>query len=106
MIGCHAAAALARAGHEVRALVRDPDKLARVMAPFGLAGSIEARPGDVTDPASVGEALRGCDALLHSAGLFSHALCDAALLRAVNVRGAEVVLNAACKEGVARIGFV
>jgi dihydroflavonol-4-reductase len=106
MIGCHAAAALVRAGHEVRALVRDPDKLPRVMAPFGLADAIEARAGDVTDPASVGEALRGRDGLLHSAGLFSHALADAALLSAVNVRGTETVLNGACKAGVARIVFV
>ncbi len=106
MIGCHAAAALARAGHEVRALVRDPHKLDRVMAPFGLAGAIEARSGDVTDPASVGEALRGCDALIHSAGLFSHALSDAALLQAVNMRGTETVLSAGCKAGLARIVFV
>jgi len=106
MIGCHGAAALARAGHEVRALVRDPHKLPRVMAPFGLADAIEAHAGDVTDPGSVGEALRGCDALLHSAGLFSHALSDAGRLSAVNVRGTENVLNGACKAGVRRIVFV
>ena len=34
MIGCHAAAGLAAAGHGVTALVRDPEKLTRVMAPF------------------------------------------------------------------------
>jgi nucleoside-diphosphate-sugar epimerase len=106
LIGCHGAARLARAGHSVRALVRDAEKLSRVLAPFGVASDVEARTGDVTDLASVESALSGCDALLHCAGLFSHELADAERLRAVNVRGAELVLSAARKVDLARIVFV
>src|SRR5262249_44599708 len=106
LIGCHAAARLAQSGHAVRALVRDAGKLRRVLAPFSAAGAVEAQLGDVTDPASVEAALRGCDALLHCAGLFSHQLADAKRLHTVNVRGAELVMNAACKAGLARVVFV
>jgi len=106
LIGCHAAARLAQSGHAVRALVRDADKLPRVLAPFALGDAVESHLGDVTDPASVEAALRGCDALLHCAGFFSHNLGDAERLRSVNVVGTELVLNAACKAGLARIIFV
>ncbi len=106
LIGCHAAARLAQAGHEVRALVRDPAKLRRVMAPFRCGDAVAGVDGDVTDPASVEAAVRGCGALLHSAGLFSHELGDAALLQSVNVRGAELVLGAALRSGVTRIVYV
>ena len=106
LIGCHAAARLAHSGHAVRALVRDADKLRRVLAPFAIGDGVEAHPGDVTDLASIESALRGCDALLHCAGLFSHELADAQTLRSVNVRGAELVMNAACKAGLARVVFV
>ena len=36
LIGCQAAAELVRSGHDVRLLVRDPAKVDRVFAPFGL----------------------------------------------------------------------
>jgi nucleoside-diphosphate-sugar epimerase len=76
------------------------------MAPFGIGDAVEAQVGRRHGPRSVEAALRGCDALLHCAGLFSHELADADRLRAVNVRGAELVLNAACKAGLARVVFV
>lgn len=103
LIGCHAAARLARAGHEVRALVRDPAKLRRVLAPFPAGASVVGQPGDVTDPSTIAAAVHGCDGLLHCAGLFSHELGDVALLQSVNVRGAELVLGEALRAGVRRI---
>jgi dihydroflavonol-4-reductase len=106
LIGCHAAARLVQSGHAVRALVREADKLPRVLAPFALGDAVDPHVGDVTDPASVESALRDCDAVLHAAGIFSHNLADADRLRAVNVRGAELVMNAACKAGIERVVFV
>ena len=106
MIGCHAAAALAAAGHRVTALVRDPEKLVRVMAPFSAGSAVEARRGDITDPESVRRALEGCEGLLHGAGIFSHSRGDAELLDAVNVQGAENVLTAAVEARLERILFV
>jgi nucleoside-diphosphate-sugar epimerase len=107
LIGCHAAARLAAAGHEVRALVRDQRKLERALAPFpGAAGRIEARPGDVTVGGSVRAALAGCDAVLHCAGVFSHALADGPRLWRVNVEGTRHVLGLAAEAGLAPIVHV
>jgi nucleoside-diphosphate-sugar epimerase len=106
LIGCHAAARLAEAGHDVRALVRDAGKLRRVLAPFPAGPAVTASVGDVTDTASVAVALRGREALLHCAGFFSHALADAERLREVNARGSERVLKAACEAGLARVVLV
>ena len=106
LVGSHAAARLAREGHAVRALVRDPVKLARVMEEHAAGGAVETQRGDVTDAASVEAALRGCDALLHAAGVFSHRREDAARLRAVNVDGARIALEAGAKAGLARSVFV
>ena len=96
LIGCHTAAALAREGFAVRALVRDTAKLDAVMKPFALdPGLITPVRGDVTDRDSVEMAVSGCDAAIHCAGRFSHDLSEAANLHAVNVGGTECVLRAA-----------
>ncbi len=98
LIGAHAVAALVAGGHEVRALVRDTGKLARVLEPFpGAAARVEPCRGDVTDAASVEEALAGCEGVLHCAGIFSHDLSAAARLRRVNVEGTRNVLAAAAR---------
>ena len=106
LIGSHTAASLAREGLAVRALVRDPAKLADVLGPLGLdPAAVEAVRGDVTDPESVAVAATGCHAAIHCAGRFSHDLGEADALREVNVRGAEVVLRAAVGSGLAlRVG--
>ncbi|MFI7469018.1 NmrA family NAD(P)-binding protein [Nonomuraea sp. NPDC049646] len=53
-VGRHVISSLAEAGHEVRALVRDP---ARAVLPEG----VEAVRGDLADPGSLETALRGGD---------------------------------------------
>jgi len=50
-VGSHSAVELARAGCEVRLLVRDPAKAARVFAPHGAAFA-DVVQGDVTDRAA------------------------------------------------------
>ena len=65
-LGSYAAAALSAAGHELRLLVRDREKLERVMAPHGVAAD-DVVVGDMSDASRVREALRGCDAVLHTA---------------------------------------
>ena len=52
-VGAEVVAALAKAGEPVRALVRRPD----VVLPAGA----EAVAGDLNDPKSLGEALKGVD---------------------------------------------
>lgn len=101
LIGCHSVAALVRRGFAVRALVRDPSKLERVLAPLEVpAERVEVVRGDVTRASSLVAALEGCDALVHAAGLFSHELADARALEDVNVRGTANVLTAAVRAGL------
>jgi nucleoside-diphosphate-sugar epimerase len=107
LIGCHALARLVAAGHRVRALVRDPAKLARVLEPFpGAADGVDVRMGEVTDATAVASALAGCEGLLHCAGVFSHDLADADLLRRANVDGVKTVLGAAAASRLDPIVFI
>ena len=101
-IGGHTLAALVAGGHEVRALVRDADKLDRMLVMHGIdgssgvgEGSIDVVVGDMIDPDAVTTALKGCDACVHTAAFTSldpeqmyHAL-------EVNAPGAINVLDAA-----------
>ena len=45
-IGCHTVAALAERGHEVRLLVRNPDRISRALRPLGIE-QIDHVAGDV-----------------------------------------------------------
>jgi len=108
LIGCHATAALLRAGHAVAALVRSPEKLAAALAPLGVGlGEVEVVLGDLDRPDSIRRGLAGCDGLLHGAGLFSPRRADAPLLERTNVAGTRAVLEAgaeaAAAGGLARI---
>ncbi|GAA0975676.1 SDR family NAD(P)-dependent oxidoreductase [Acrocarpospora macrocephala] len=94
-VGSHSVAALIRAGHQVRLLARDPSGVEH-----------EAVAGDITDEAAVSRAVRGVDAVLHAAAVYSFDSRRHAEMRRVNTRGAEVVLGAARRAGVARIVHV
>lgn len=99
MVGSHACAALARAGHTLRILARDDAKARRVLGALGLdARALDIAPGDVTDRASVARAMGGCDALLHAAGLLTFDRDDHERMIATNVGGTRTVLE----EGHAR----
>jgi nucleoside-diphosphate-sugar epimerase len=92
-VGSHAVAALRAAGHEVRLLVRSPERVGAALAPLGANSGLELVHGDVTDQAAVGEALRGCDAVLHAAAVYSFDPRDSTRVRATNVLGTELVLE-------------
>jgi nucleoside-diphosphate-sugar epimerase len=104
-VGSHAVAALVQAGHRVRVLARSPARVPAALAPFGV-DDVETAIGDVTDPATVERALEGCDAVLHAASVFSMDARRAEEMRAVNVRGTEIVLGAAHRLGLDPIVFV
>ena len=93
-VGAHSVKALLDAGHEVRLLVRAPDRIAAALGPLGI-GSVDHVVGDVTDPGAVRRALDGCEAVLHAAGVYALARGRAAEMGSVNARGTEVVLGAA-----------
>ena len=98
-VGSHAVAALRRAGHDVRLLVRDPRRIDAALRPLG-AGGVEHRVGDVLDERSVAEAMDGVDAVLHAAGVYSVRRWHAHQVRRTNVRATEIVLRAAAAAGL------
>lgn len=97
-IGSHTVAALLRAGHEVRVLVRSPERAERSLGPSWPA--VEVAVGDVTDPVSVGAAVAGCDAVVHTAGEIGVDGGSVPRSTTVNVDGLRAVVEAGIREGV------
>jgi nucleoside-diphosphate-sugar epimerase len=88
---------LLAAAHEVVALVRRPVDLR--VRPY----AVECRLGDVTDAASMREAVRGCRGLVHVAGLVSAWRRNVGQFHAVNIRGVENAVAAAEAEGCEKV---
>lgn len=104
-VGSHSMVALIRAGHEVRALVRDPAKLERVAAMHDLP-SPDCVVGDVADEASVEAALADCESVVHAAAVVAVAGGKNEDTRNVNVRGVELVVGGAHARGLRSIVYV
>jgi dihydroflavonol-4-reductase len=104
-IGSHTVRALHAAGHAVRLLVRDREKVQRVYAPGGFVPS-DLVVGDVADAASVAEAMRGCDAVFHAAALVDLRRKMARRVLETNAAAVEGVIAGAAKRGLARIVYV
>lgn len=81
------------AGHEVRAFVRDPDKLG------DLRDRVEAVVGDLSDPASLERAIDGVDAVVSCLGPTKLDAGQVALFEA----GTQAIVEAMKAHGVRRI---
>lgn len=89
-IGSRVARRLAERGDEVVALARDPDApAARSLATAG----IELAPGDITDPETLREPMRGVDGVFHLAAWYRVG-ADASHAAEINVEGTRNVLEA------------
>jgi nucleoside-diphosphate-sugar epimerase len=96
-IGSHAAEALSRAGHELRVFVRSREKLARVMTMRNLDLE-DVHVGDMADSQRCLEAMRGCDAVLHTAA--SVTIGRAGNIQAQNASGNRNFLGQAAELGL------
>lgn len=98
-IGRHLLAGLPRAGIRVRALLRRPAEL-----PPETTGAVV---GDLTRPRDMAAALRGVDAVVHSAGL-AHAMSGRPEddYRALNVEATVALARAAERAGARRFVFL
>jgi nucleoside-diphosphate-sugar epimerase len=106
-VGSHSVAALQRAGIDVRVLVRDPARAGPALDALGVdSARIEFVTGDVTDPAAARRVVRGADAVLHAASVYSFDVRDRAAVRATNLAGTELILEAAVKAGLGPIVHV
>jgi nucleoside-diphosphate-sugar epimerase len=97
-LGRHLVAHLAPR-HALRLLVRPGSSRERFPA------GVEFAAGDVTDPGSLLQAARGCDAVVHAAALVK-IMAPAAEFDRVNLGGLENVLGTAAEAGVRRIVYV
>ncbi|WP_443060470.1 SDR family oxidoreductase [Streptomyces sp. NBC_00459] len=89
---------LLEAGHRVRCLARSPDKL----RDHPWAGDVETVRGDVTDPESVGGAMRGIDVAYY----LVHALGSGSGFEDTDRRAARVFAEQAEAAGVRRIVYL
>lgn len=89
-IGRHLVRALAEAGHDVRALVMPRDN----QAAADLAPDVEVVFGLLGEPASLGPAVDGVDAVFHLAGALTSRGCGEEEFVRVNVQGTFHLLKA------------
>jgi dihydroflavonol-4-reductase len=99
-VGSAVARHLLVCGHEVRALVR-PQSDRRNLE--GLA--LELVNGDLKDPASLGRAVKGCEALFHVAADYRLWVREPEDMYKTNVEGTRNLMLAAARAGVERIVY-
>src|SRR5215475_3622396 len=97
-VGSHAVAALTRGGHQLRLLVRRPGQVRVSLVPLGVEIP-ELVVGDVLDERVVGQAVEGCNAVVHAAAVFSLDPRRAQDMRRTNERATELVLGRAVAAG-------
>ena len=103
-VGSHTTRALLAAGHRVLAFVRSPEKAHRVL---GQHERLELAEGDIRDAASIRSAVRGCDAVIHTAALVAVGVKgDPKELTEANVEGVRNVVGVSLDEGIARVVHV
>lgn len=106
-VGSHTVRALRSDGHDVRLLVRDRAKAETV---HPTAGPSEVIVGDVTDPAAVGAALSGVDAVVHCAAVVATDVSPRTRrgrdMHTVNVRSTELVIGGAAHRGIDAIVYL
>lgn len=100
-LGRHIASCLAARGAQVVAVVRRPERGAALKA-----AGVELRRADLLEPEALTEALRGADALVSNAALFSLTNYRWDDYARTNVQGTENVLHAAARAAVTRVVHV
>ncbi|HEU5160202.1 MAG TPA: NAD-dependent epimerase/dehydratase family protein [Streptosporangiaceae bacterium] len=100
-VGGHSVAALVRAGHRVRMIVRRKDAVEQVLEPLGVPPrAVDVVTGEMMDESSVRGALRGVDGVLHLASVYSFDPRRHREIRQTNARSTEVVIGEAARLGL------
>ncbi len=99
-LGSHVARVLSAQGAELRLLVRSTSNLKNLE---GLRA--ETTTGDLRDPASLNNAMSGCDTVFHVAADYRLWVRDPQEMYRSNVEGTRAILGAARKNGVQRVVY-
>ncbi|MCB1170252.1 MAG: NAD-dependent epimerase/dehydratase family protein [Leptospiraceae bacterium] len=106
MIGANILKQLLEAGQKPDLLVRNEDRARKVLTEMGLdLSGCTLHIGDVTDPASLQEAMQGVELLYHAAGLPEQWFADPRIFDRVNHQGTRNVLEAAKAASVRRVVY-
>lgn len=97
-IGSNLAAALIREGYSVRVL-RRPESDMRALGDL----KVESCLGDLRNPASIREAVKGCDTVFHTAAMISYWRKERPLMGEINVGGTRTIVEACLEAGVKRL---
>lgn len=101
LLGANVVRELESRGKEVRVLVRPRANL------LALKGTrAEMATGDILDPVSLGQALNGCDEVIHAAANTNQWPVHYEAYEAVNVTGTRNVIRACLHNGIKRAVFV
>jgi nucleoside-diphosphate-sugar epimerase len=95
-IGSELARRWSESGQAVRAMVRNPARAAALQS----LPNVEIVPGDLSQPESLGGCLEGCSLVYHCAAKLSGS--DKAAFQAINVTGAQALIDEAVRSGVER----
>ncbi|MGP4058146.1 SDR family NAD(P)-dependent oxidoreductase [Mycobacterium sp. 4D054] len=98
-VGAWTAKAVQAAGHDVRFLVRNPDRLTTSAAKIGVDIGDHV-VGDIADAEATSAALDGCDAVIHCAAMVSTDPSRADEMLHTNLEGARNVLGGAVHAGI------
>jgi dihydroflavonol-4-reductase len=99
-IGASIVRELLRDGREVKVLVRSSSNLSNLK---GL--DIEMWKGDLLDPSSLRQGLKGCDVLYHAAADYRLWTRDPSEMFRINVGGTTAVLEAALENNILRVVY-
>lgn len=104
-VGAHTAMALLDAGHELRLLVRNPEKAQHYFSAKGYQVT-DLVVADLNDMQTIQAAMLGCDAVFHAAAKVSLDPRDADVVYACNTQSITAVVEAAFKSGISNIVWV
>lgn len=97
-IGAHVIERLLSDGHLLTCLVRKTSNTRRLVAP-----GVTLVQGDLTDRASIEQAMRGCERVVHLAAHFSWHEKDPGVYRLINVEGQRNLMETALKLGISKV---
>lgn len=98
LLGHYLVEALRREGFPLRLLVRNPEKAKPLQS-----SNVDLIEGDILDQASLEEALKGIDTVIHAAGLVSFHQKDRERVMQVNADGTALLVDACLMAGVNRL---
>ena len=104
LVGSHCTSAALAAGHDVRMVVRNPDKARSALALHGLPrDAAEVFEADLTDHDRLRASVDGVDGLIHAGAVFSLDPRQARAMRAINPASTRAILDQAVERGLERI---